>query len=191
MNEWSGKNKLLKLDRDENRNLYFWGQLILTVTTHSLHRRLQICLFYTSHRILIPKREYGSIVIMLKINWHVNHLLQLILTHTIATVEDIYSMPVAFHTDLQILWKQEGKESPVQSSLVCLFAVICCSMGLVNLPIVNDINTAALHKAVNVLLLKCWKHWCLRPLIYFYDAAALWLFCKASSKANFPSWQTL
>lgn len=49
---------------------------------------------------------------------------------------------------------EKGRSDVVQSSLVCLFAVICCSMGLVNLPIVNDINTAALHKVVNVLL-KC------------------------------------
>lgn len=95
---------------------------------------------------------------MLKINWPVNQLLQLILTYTIATVEDILLyMPVAFHTDQPIIWKQVGKEIKEEvmlSSLVCLFAVIFCSMGPVNVKIVSAINTAQSCQCSLVEMLK-------------------------------------
>lgn len=96
---------------------------------------------------------------MLKISRHVNHLLQMILTHTIAIVGDIYASGFS-HKRLANDMKasregEKGRSDVVQSSLVCLFAVIFCSMSPVNMPIISAINTAALHKAVNVLLLKC------------------------------------
>lgn len=64
----------------------------------------------STDRILAPQREYGCVVLMLKINWHVNQLRQLILTHTMEGVEAIAS------TERAGGWGGGGS----QSILVCL-----------------------------------------------------------------------
>lgn len=166
--------------RYENRSLCFSGWLILTMTTHSLHERLRICVFDSLHTILIARREYGSIVVMLKIKRHVKQLLQLILTHTIATVEHMHASGCSHRrsaNNMKASRTGEKRCDVVQSSLVCWFAVIFCSVESVSVLLIGHAaNTAALHKVVNVLLLKWWKHCCVYDLWFagtFYDTAAM------------------
>lgn len=169
-------------NRYENRSLCFSGWLILTMTTHSLHERLRICVFDSLHTILIARREYGSTVVMLKIKQYVNQLLQLILTHTIATVEDMHASGCSHRrsaNNMTASRKGEQRCDVVQSSLVCLFAVIFCSVGSVLL-IVHAANTAALH---------CWND---ENVVFttfdlqghFMIQLQCHLFCKASSKSQ-------
>lgn len=81
-------------------------------------------------------------------------------------------MPVAVHTgDQQIIWKQVGQERKdvmlFSPAWFFVFAVIFCSVGSVSVLLMGHAaNTAALHKVVNVLLLKWWRHCCVYdPLI--------------------------
>lgn len=155
MNEWAGKTSC---------DWSVWKQKSLLLRSANFDcdntqpaQAADLLILFFIHNFNSWLTGYGS-VIMLKINWPVNQLLQLILTYIIATVEDILLyMPVAFHTDQPIIWKQVGKEikeEVILSSLVCLFAVIFCSMGPVNVKIISAINTAQSCQCSLVEMLK-------------------------------------
>lgn len=144
MNE-AGKIAWSHLIRTKTEQFGVSGRWIPTLRTSSPQERLQICSLYFSDRILVPKRENDRIVVLLKINWRVNQLYDTGSYHCNCRGSTL----AAFHMgDLQIIWKQVRREGGRVGGKEGEVMLLC--------PFWFDI--AALHKAVNVLLLKCSEH---------------------------------